>query len=40
MSSDFLTEMKNFFRGILQVSNRLDPNWVPDPTITNPYMPK
>ncbi|WP_184138323.1 hypothetical protein [Deinococcus humi] len=24
---------------ILQVSKRGDPNWVPDPTITNPYKP-
>jgi hypothetical protein len=25
---------------IIQVSNRNDPNWVPDPTITNPYRRK
>ena len=24
---------------IIQVSNRLDPNWVPDPTIINPFTP-
>lgn len=25
---------------IIQVSNRNDPSWVPDDTITNPYIPK
>jgi hypothetical protein len=25
---------------IIQVSNRLDPRWVPDATIINPYIPK
>lgn len=24
---------------IIQISNRLDPKWVPDPTITNPFIP-
>lgn len=25
---------------VIQVSNRLDPKWIPDATITNPYIPK
>lgn len=25
---------------IIQVSNRNDPNWVPDNTIVNPFIPK
>lgn len=25
---------------VIQISNRLDPKWVPDATITNPYIPK
>ncbi len=25
---------------IIQVSNRLDPKWIPDATIINPYIPK
>ncbi len=25
---------------IIQVSNRADPNWIPDQTIINPYIPK
>jgi hypothetical protein len=25
---------------IIQISDRTDPNWAPDPTIINPYIPK
>lgn len=25
---------------IIQVNNRLDPKWIPDATIINPYIPK
>ena len=24
---------------VVQVSDRFDPNWIPDPNITNPYLP-
>ncbi|MGF1577939.1 MAG: colicin E5-related ribonuclease [Gemmataceae bacterium] len=24
---------------LVQISNRNDPNWIPDPSITNPYQP-
>lgn len=26
-------------KDIIQVSNRNDPNWIPDATINNPYLP-
>jgi filamentous hemagglutinin len=29
----------NITHEIIQVSNRNDPNWIPDPTIQNPYRP-
>ncbi|SFO39145.1 RHS repeat-associated core domain-containing protein [Paenimyroides ummariense] len=30
----------NVTNEVIQVSNRLDPKWIPDATITNPYIPK
>lgn len=30
----------NVTNQIIQISNRLDPNWIPDVTIINPYIPK
>lgn len=29
----------NASNNIIQISNRNDPNWIPDSTITNPYTP-
>ena len=26
-------------KNVIQISNRLDPKWIPDPTIKNPYTP-
>ena len=30
----------NVTKQIIQVSNRLDPKWIPDATIINPYIPR
>ncbi len=30
----------NITNEIIQISNRLDPKWIPDATIINPYIPK
>ena len=30
----------NASRDVIQISNRLDPKWIPDATIVNPYIPK
>jgi hypothetical protein len=30
----------NITNEVIQISNRLDPKWVPDATIINPYIPK
>lgn len=30
----------NLTNEVIQVSNKLDPNWIPDATIINPYIPK
>jgi hypothetical protein len=29
----------NITKVVIQISNRFDPNWIPDPTIVNPYIP-
>ena len=29
----------NITRVVIQVSNRFDPNWIPDPSIINPFIP-
>ena len=29
----------NITNEVIQISNRLDPGWVPDATIVNPYKP-
>jgi hypothetical protein len=30
----------NITNEVIQISNRLDPNWIPDATIINPFIPK
>ncbi len=30
----------NVTNHVIQISNRLDPKWIPDATIINPFIPK
>ena len=39
--NNHLDKLKNHLNlDYFKISNRLDPKWIPDPTIFNPYFPK